>query len=158
MKRGESVQFTKGMTVKDLSKEFETSRQTIYNYLDKIDRDKYTYLDGGILHVSPKGCILIAELLNPNKKDQTVKEEPEDSLIDFLKEQIKAKDDQINQLNRRLEETNNLLAREQELLKNNIIALEATTEEKKALELESYKLNNSTFWQKVKLLFNNKKE
>lgn len=111
---------TRFYTVKELSKELSTSRQTIYNYLDKIDKLKYTKKKGNILKITEQGAELIKELYyknNPSEAGAEYKTDSNEDIIKTLQKQLEVKDKQIegllktiDNLNDRARETNMLLA------------------------------------------------
>lgn len=124
--------------VKTIAEELSVTVQTVYRHLDKIGRDDYTVKDNsGKTLITMQGQGLLKQSINPNSKpsadkiepflyapenSETVDLEPEErnpnnitqDYIETLKQQLEAKDKQINELNERLQETNIILAQEKQ--------------------------------------------
>lgn len=92
------------ITVKELSERLNVSVQTVYKYLNEIDKEEYTKKIKNKLHISSKGVEIITNLYNENnyspndpgeEKEELLNIEIMARYIDTLEEQIKIKDEQL---------------------------------------------------------------
>lgn len=117
-------------SVKDIAKELNTTPQTIYKYVNRLE-DKYIKKVSNVIHVTPEGVDRVkSEYYFNNPVDSAEsKTEINQDVYDLLKDQIKIKDKQIEallktneSLNERIREINHLIAleRKEKALQGNI--------------------------------------
>lgn len=142
------------ITVKELSERLNVSVQTIYKYLNEIDKEEYTRNIKNKTHISPTGVNLITSLYeqaNPGSstaagetnKDELLNIELMARYIDTLEEQIKIKDEQIRNKDELL---SNLAER---LRENNIMLYSDKVLEEKAPEV----VERKTLLERIKAIF-----
>lgn len=103
-------------TIKDLAEEFHVSKQAIRKRLSADFRENYvqTVTRNGVktLVVSYKGYLLLKQhFLGSNTTDnqsETVASNDENSIIDFLHEQLQEKDTQLKQMQKLLDQQQQL--------------------------------------------------
>lgn len=103
-KRGLNNMNNDFITVKELSEQLNVTVQTVYKYLNEIDKEEYTKKIKNKLHISSKGVEIITNLYNENnyspndpgeEKEELLNIEIMARYIDTLEEQIKIKDEQL---------------------------------------------------------------
>lgn len=126
-------------SVKDLARDLNTTPQTIYKYVNRLE-DKYITKIGNVIHITPKGVEIIkAEYDKNNPTENTEsKAETNQEVYNLLTDQIKIKDKQIEallktneSLNERIREINHLIAleRKEKALQGNTEPLDLTKED-----------------------------
>ncbi|HIH2552481.1 TPA: DUF536 domain-containing protein, partial [Enterococcus faecium] len=103
-------------TIKELAEEFHVSKQAIRKRLSADFREKYvqTVTRNGVktLVVSYKGYFLLKQHFlgsnTPGNQVETVTSNDENSIIDFLHEQLQEKDTQIKQMQKLLDQQQQL--------------------------------------------------
>lgn len=146
-------------SVVDVSKSIGLSKQSIYNKLKLKELEDHITKKQGITYIDEVGLNLIKDSLNDfknetenNTSNDEITIDSEDSSLDkeffiLLKEQLKEKDKQIEDLNTRhaeeIEKWNARLAAEQELTKNmQVLQLKQKPPDIKALEEHFQDLDN----------------
>ena len=88
-------------TVKQLAEELNVSVQTIYNYLNQIDKRKYISKLKNVTYINTSGVEIIKDLYIKNNPEydlldaETLSKGLKADYIELLKEQIRTKDEQI---------------------------------------------------------------
>ncbi|MFW6027149.1 MAG: hypothetical protein ACOCRX_12510 [Candidatus Woesearchaeota archaeon] len=141
--------------VSEIAEELEVSRQTVYNWVDKLSlKDKgYINVKNGVKMVDLEGFKMIKDNVKSDVKEDLQDFEHKDELIDEMKElyeerikdlksevkrlerQLDSKDELIKDQSRQLENFQHLIASKE----NKIYELEGEVEEKNKSMLQKFK-------------------
>ena len=116
------------MTIKQLADQIGVSKTAVRKHMDEDFRAKYTLAGAnGVITISPEGCKLIAEKFQKppqntaNNPTETKETEVSGDVVAILREtldalraQLEIKDEQIRQLNERLQESHEAFLTEQQ--------------------------------------------
>ena len=104
-------------TIKQLADELGVSKTAVRNYMDADFREKYTEKDSkGVITITPDGCKVLSEIIG-KQTENPAKNSPETemctipaSLLKTLQDQLAAKDQQIAELTKLLDQEQQLHA------------------------------------------------
>lgn len=104
-------------TIKQLADSLGVSKTAVRNYMDDDFRAKHTAKDGkGVITITPEGCKLLSEIIG-KQTENTATTSPETemctipvSVLKTLQDQLDAKDAQIAELTRLLDQEQQLHA------------------------------------------------
>ena len=104
-------------TIKELANSLGVSKTAVRNYMDDDFRAKYTAKDSkGVITITPDGCKVLSENIG-KQPENTAKNSPETemctiptSVLKTLQDQLAAKDEQIAELTRLLDQEQQLHA------------------------------------------------
>lgn len=128
-------------TIKDLADELGVSKTAIRKKMTDEFREKYTRINGKTIYINDEGQKKIRETStrrNNNKKNKEVEEKADLSVdvLDTMKKQLAAKDKQISELQKLLDQSQRL-----QLMAENKI--------KKIEENKTQQLERKHWWQKI---------
>ena len=128
-------------TIKDLADELGVSKTAIRKKMTDEFREKYTRINGKTIYINDEGQKKIRETStrrNNNKKNKEVEENTDLSVdvLDTMKKQLAAKDKQISELQKLLDQSQRL-----QLMAENKI--------KKIEENKTQQLEHKHWWQKI---------